>query len=216
MKSKTMSLWLPQVIFESALIVVSILVALGLDEWREDRQDDEVVRHALSNFFIEIQQNRTSVDDAAPFNQGLKNVLAGRYEGNDIGSVDEFVTMVESFVPAGLQSTAWETALATGALAKMDYTLVSALSLTYGLQNRYIEANRTGADELTSPQNVADGKLKLAVYNSIRYLENMTRMEVELREYYTLTLGLLADELGEEVTDPAMPGEQYVEGASDG
>jgi hypothetical protein len=216
MKSKTMSLWLPQVIFESALIVVSILVALGLDEWREDRQDDEVVRHALSNFFIEIQQNRTSVDDAAPFNQGLKNVLAGRYEGNDIGSVDEFVTMVESFVPAGLQSTAWETALATGALAKMDYTLVSALSLTYGLQNRYIEANRTGADELTSPQNVADGKLKLAVYNSIRYLENMTRMEVELREYYTLTLGLLAEELGEEVTDPAMPGEQYVERASDG
>jgi hypothetical protein len=215
MKSKTMSLWLPQVIFESALIVVSILVALGLDEWREDRQDDEVVRHALSNFFIEIQQNRTSVDDATPFNEGLKNVLAGRYEGNDIGSVDEFVTMVESYVPAGLQSTAWETALATGALAKMDYTLVSALSLTYGLQNRYIEANRTGADELTSPQNVADGKLKLAVYNSIRYLENMTRMEVELREYYTLTLGLLSEELGEEVTDPAMPREQYVEGASD-
>jgi hypothetical protein len=213
MKSKTMSLWLPQVIFESALIIVSILVALGLDEWREDRQDDEVVRHALSNFFIEIQQNRTSVDDATPFNEGLKNVLAGRYEGNDIGSVDEFVTMVESFVPAGLQSTAWETALATGALAKMDYTLVSALSLTYGLQNRYIEANRTGADELTSPQNVADGKLKLAVYNSIRYLENMTRMEVELREYYTLTLGLLAEELGEEVMDPAMPGEKYVGGA---
>ena len=83
------------------------------------------------------------------------------------------------------------------------------------MQNRYIEANRTGADELTSPQNVADGKLKLAVYNSIRYLENMTRMEVELREYYTLTLGLLSEELGEEVTDPAMPREQYVEGASD-
>ena len=215
MKSKTISIWLPQVIFESALIVVSILVALGLDEWREDRQDDEVVRHALSNFFIEIQQNRTSVDDAAPFNEGLKNVLAGRYEGNDIGSVDEFVTMVESFVPAGLRSTAWETALATGALAKMDYSLVSALSLTYGLQNRYIEANRSGADELTSPQNIADDKLKLAVYNSIRYLENMTRMEVELREYYTLTLGLLAEELGEEFPDPAMPGEQYVKGASE-
>jgi hypothetical protein len=195
MTSKAMSTWLPQVIFESALIVVSILVALGLDEWREERQDDEIIRHSLTSFAIEIQQNKDRVDEAAPFSEGLKSVLESHYVEDDIASVDEFVTMLESYSPVVLYSTAWETALATGALAKMDYELVSALSQTYSLQGRYMQANQSGLDDLTSPQNLADGKLKLAVYNSIHYLEDAARMEAELSSYYTLALDVLADVL---------------------
>ena len=184
MAAKSTSVWLPRVLFESALIVLSILVALGLDEWRENREDEETVQLALSNFVREIQQNQASVEDSAPFNQGLRSVLRNRYQTNDIGSVDEFVNMVESYAPAVLQSTAWETALATGSLAKMEYDLVSALSLTYSLQNRYLLASRTGMAELTSPQNLSEDKLNLAVYNSIRYLDDITRMEEELSVIY--------------------------------
>lgn len=184
MAAKSTSVWLPRVLFESALIVLSILVALGLDEWRENREDEETVQLALSNFVREIQQNQASVEDSAPFNQGLRSVLRNRYQTGDIGSVDEFVNMVESYAPAVLQSTAWETALATGSLAKMEYDLVSALSLTYSLQNRYLLASRTGMTELTSPQNLSEEKLNLAVYNSIRYLNDITSMEEELGVIY--------------------------------
>ncbi len=184
MAAKSTSVWLPRVLFESALIVMSILVALGLDEWRENREDEETVQLALSNFVREIQLNQTSVEDSAPFNQGLRSVLRNRYQTDDIGSVDEFVNMVESFEPAVLQSTAWETALATGSLAKMQFELVSALSLTYSLQNRYQMASRTGMAELTSPQNLSEDKLNLAVYNSIRYLTDITSMEEELSVTY--------------------------------
>ena len=185
MATKDNSEWLPQVIFESALIVVSILVALGLDEWREKREDDQTVQQALANFVREIGQNQSRIDDAAPFNQGLLNVLKSRSEHNGIGSVDEFVNMVESYAPVVLQSTAWETALATGSLAKMDYNLVSALSLTYSLQNRYQVATRTGFAELTSPQNLSEEKLDLAIYNSVRYLGDITGMETELGVIYS-------------------------------
>ena len=180
MPNKGTSTWLPRVLFESALIVLSILVALGLDEWREDRQDEETVQLALSNFSSELQQNQARLEDAAPFNKGLRSVLRNRYQEGDIESVDEFVNMVESYVPVVLQSTAWETALATGSLAKMEYDLVSALSLTYSLQNRYQLASRSGMDDLTSPQNLSEEKLTLAVYNSIRYLDDITSMEEEL------------------------------------
>jgi hypothetical protein len=71
MTSKATSVWLPQVLFESALIVVSILVALGLDEWRENRQNAEVIRHALSTFLNEVEQNQARIEDSAPFNEGL-------------------------------------------------------------------------------------------------------------------------------------------------
>ena len=184
MPEKATATWLPRVLFESALIVLSILVALGLDEWRENREDEENVQLALSNFSSELLLNQARVDDAAPFNRGLRNVLRNRYQTDDIGSVDEFVNMVESYVPVVLQSAAWETALATGSLAKMDYDLVSALSLTYSLQNRYQLTSRSGMAELTSPQNLSEEKLNLALYNSIRYLDEVTNMEEELGVIY--------------------------------
>ncbi len=184
MTSNVTAVWLPRVLFESALIVVSILVALGLDEWRQNRQNQAVIRHALTSFISEVQQNRIRVEDATPFNQGLRSVLNRHYVDNDISSVDEFVSMVETYSPVVLQSTAWETALATGSLAKMDYNLVSALSLTYSLQNRYQLASRNGFTELTSPQNLAEDRLKLAAYNSVRYLDSITGMETELGVIY--------------------------------
>jgi len=184
MPSNSTAVWLPQVLIESALIVISILVALGLDEWREKREDAETARQALSNFISEVQRNQARVDDAAPFNKGLLEVLKGRYEGSGIDSVDEFVIMVESYTPLVLQSTAWETALATGSLAKMEYNLVSALSLTYSLQNRYQLATRSGVANLTSPQNLSEDKLDLAIYNAVRYLDDITNMEQELGVIY--------------------------------
>ena len=184
MSAKTTATWLPRVLFESTLIVLSILVALGLDEWRENREDEENVQLALSNFASELQQNQARIEDAAPFNRGLRNVLRNRYQTDDIRSVDEFGNMMESYVPVVLQSAAWETALATGSFAKMEYSLVSALSLTYSLQNRYQLVSRSGMAELTSPQNLSEQKLNLAVYNSIRYLDNITNMEEELGVIY--------------------------------
>ncbi len=180
MASKAPAVWLPQVMFESALIVVSILVALGLDEWREKREDAELVRNSLTTFLIEVQQNKIRVEDAVPFNQGLRQVLARHYFDDDVETVDEFVSMIESYSPAALQSTAWDTALATGSLAKMEYTVVTALSLTYGLQNRYQLATQTGMSNLTSPQNLSQDKLRLSFYNSIRYLDTVTSLETEL------------------------------------
>ncbi len=184
MEPKTNSVWLPQVMFESALIVVSILVALGLDEWRQKREDADLVLNSLSTFLIEIQQNSIRVEDAAPFDEGLRQVLQSHYRADDIETVDQFVSMVESYSPAALQSTAWDTALATGSLAKMDYTLVTALSLTYGLQNRYQLITQSRMHDLTSPQNLSSDKLRLALYNSVRYLDSITTLEAELAITY--------------------------------
>ena len=185
MPAKSTSVWLPRVIFESALITVSILLALGLDEWRENREVEETIRQAMSNFLSEIRQNKARVDDAAPFNKGLHDVIKQRNQQGDIQSMSDFIGIMDSYSPVVLQSTAWETALATGSLARMDYGLVSALSLTYGLQSRYEQTNRGAVSRLTSPQVLSPDTLDLAVYNSLQYLENVTSMETELAVVYT-------------------------------
>ena len=184
MPSKTTSIWLPRVIFESALITVSILLALGLDEWRENRETQATIRQAVSNFLSEIQQNKTRIDDAAPFNLGLYEVIDQRHKNGEIETMTDFISMMDSYSPVALQSTAWETALATGSLAKMDYTLVSALSLTYGLQSRYDQTNRGAKARLTNPQVLNDESVELAIYNSLQYLKDVTSMETELAVVY--------------------------------
>jgi hypothetical protein len=184
MPHKNTSVWLSRVLFESALITISIVVALALDEWRDNRQDQQIVEHAMENFLAEVRLNKARVEDSLPFNSGLRDVLAMRHASGDIGTVAEFVSMVESYTPDVLQVTAWETAVATGALSKMDYDLVSAMSLTYSLQNRYEQTVRVGAAELTSPQNLSSDKLDLAAFNAIRYLNEVTRIEVELAATY--------------------------------
>jgi hypothetical protein len=184
MPSKATSVWLPRVIFESALITVSILLALGLDEWRENRETEATIRQAISNFLSEIQQNRARIDDAAPFNLGLYEVIDQRHRNGEINSMTDFISMMDSYSPVTLQSTAWETALATGSLAKMDYALVSALSLTYGLQSRYDQTNRGAKARLTNPQVLTDDSLELASYNSLQYLKDVTSMESELAVVY--------------------------------
>lgn len=184
MPSKATSVWLPRVIFESALITVSILLALGLDEWRENRETQATIRQAVSNFLSEIQQNKARIDDAAPFNMGLYEVIDQRHKNGDIQTMSDFISMMDSYSPVALQSTAWETALATGSLAKMDYTLVSALSLTYGLQSRYDQTNRSAKARLTNPQVLNDESVELAIYNSLQYLKDVTSMETELAVVY--------------------------------
>ena len=191
MPSKTTSVWLPRVVFESALITVSILLALGLDEWRENRETEATIRQAMSNFLSEIRQNKSRVDDAAPFNQGLHDVIQQRYDHGDIQTLSDFISIMDSYSPVVLQSTAWETALATGSLAEMDYGLVSALSLTYGLQSRYEQSNRGAISRLTSPQVLSKDTLDLAIYNSLQYLETVTNMETELAVVYTEATGVV-------------------------
>lgn len=191
MPSKNTSVWLPRVIFESALITVSILLALGLDEWRENRETEATIRQALSNFLSEIEQNKARVDDAAPFNQGLHDVMEQRYKHGDIHSMSDFIAIMDSYSPVVLQSTAWETALATGSLAEMDYGLVSALSLTYGLQSRYEQTNRGAVSRLTNPQVLTSDTLDLAVYNSLQHLKDVTTMETELAVVYTEASGVI-------------------------
>jgi len=75
MRSKPIAVWLPRVLFESALITMSILLALALYAWRGSRETQETVEQALANFVSVIRQNKARVDDAAPFHQGLRGVL---------------------------------------------------------------------------------------------------------------------------------------------
>ena len=133
---------------ESVLVVGSILLALAVDEWNEDREFEDLASRSLVNFEREIQQNRLRVEDVTLFHGGLRDVLANMDASGGAVPTTTIRNIMEGFQPALLVSTAWETAVATGALGYMDYDVVAGLSLTYNMQERLVTLNQSGLNDL--------------------------------------------------------------------
>ena len=181
---------------ESVLVVGSILLALALDEWNEDREFEDLASRSLVNFEREIQQNRLRVEDVTLFHAGLRDVLANMDASGRAVPTTTIRNIMESFQPALLVSTAWETAVATGALGYMDYDVVAGLSLTYNMQERLVTLNQSGLNDLLVG-GFRSGEADLLVYAANRYMRELTEAEQRLQGVYDLVLGLIAETLGE-------------------
>ena len=181
---------------ESVLVVGSILLALALDEWKEDREFEDLASRSLVNFEREIQQNRLRVEDVTLFHAGLRDVLANMDASRGAVPTTTIRNIMEGFQPALLVSTAWETAVATGALGYMDYDVVAGLSLTYNMQERLVTLNQSGLNDLLVG-GFRSGEADLLVYAANRYMRELTEAEQRLQGVYDLVLGLIAETLGE-------------------
>lgn len=183
--------WLPRTIVESALIVISILLALALDEWQEDLEIQELIDRSIVNFQNELAQNKSRIDDIGVYHMGVLQVLQRRAFAPDSESLEEFRNIMEALQPIVLTSSAWETAVATGALGRMDYELVSALTLTYNTQLRFDDDYRSMLRLLLSPVNLNEENLPITTYNARRFVTDVTSAESELSVYYDQTLELI-------------------------
>lgn len=187
--------WLPRIIVESFLIIVSILVALAVSEYERNREDVELATQALAAFEQEIRQNKARLEDVGPYRRGLRDVIVQMDRQGSLGSSDEFQSTIglEALRPAFLTSNAWETALTTGALPHIDFDLVNALSLTYSLQARLELFSRTGMPELARGGWVPPEDMTGAIREVTVYLGELSRSESELLAAYEEVLRILTE-----------------------
>jgi hypothetical protein len=183
--------WLPRTLVESVLIVVSILLALALDEWQEDQEIQELIDRSITNFVNEVTQNRSRIDDVSAYHQGVQQILMRRSANGGLESI-EFRNIMEALQPIVLTSSAWQTAVATGALGRMDFELVSALTLTYNTQLRFDDNYRSVTRTLLTPNSLQPQNLEMTTYNASRFIADVTAAESELSVYYQQTLNILA------------------------
>ena len=188
-----MSEWLPRVVFESLLIVVSILLALTLDEWQDDLEIQELVDRSVQSFEQEVRQNKMRVEDVAPYHIGLQEILTRLDEGEGVKSLMEYRNIMEGFQATLLLRTAWDTSVATGALSRMDYELVAALSQTYDAQNRFNELYSIGRNAILTSARLNVENLDLSIYNAIRFMSEVTAAEAHLEAVYEVTLDLMQE-----------------------
>ena len=185
--------WLPRVLFESFLIVISIVFALALDEWREDQDIQELVNRSVDSFEMEIERNKSTIEYIAPIHAGLQEILVRRRGEDGPQAVAEFRDLMAGFQPPQLFTSAWDTAVATGALSRMDYDVVRALSLTYSTQNRYREIHTTGMNALLTNTGLSRQNFDNAMYSAERFMSDVTAAETELQVFYEQALQFIEE-----------------------
>jgi hypothetical protein len=118
------------ILVEVGSIVIGVLVALGANEWNENRVQRERADEALINIASEIVSNQKLFQYLHENNSRIVNsALAGETSDND----DQFVPGLQ------IQDTAWKTMIATGVAEYVDYDILHSISAVYSIQEIYRE-----------------------------------------------------------------------------
>lgn len=191
--------WLPKILIEGGVMVLSILLALALNGWKANQDDQELIARVINNFENEIKRNKLRITDVSDYHNGIQQVLQNHNSSSDMKSITEFRHVMDAMQPVVLTNSAWETAIATGVLARMNFELVSALTLTYNTQTRFDENYRTTARALLSPSNLTEQNLELTIYNASQFVTDVIAQEAELAAYYDQMLKMLSSHLSDKL-----------------
>ncbi|HEY0674196.1 MAG TPA: hypothetical protein VGD27_18115 [Longimicrobiales bacterium] len=200
--SRSWPSWLLRVFVESFFIMFSILLALAVDNWSETRRYQQLAQQSLSIFERELRQNLARLEDVAPYHSGLRSVVAEAVANPEQAA--DMRSIVEGLKPTVLLNTAWQTALATGALTHIDVETVSALSLTYSIQERFRENARASLPRVAIAGDLPPTEFTRMVHDTHAYLNELVAGEQELRGVYKQAIEIIRSGLREPIR-PAAP-----------
>ncbi len=122
-----------KIVIEVVSIVLGVLLALAVNEWRENRANHAEAESALQNIKNEILSNQSHLSLIHEINLKTTQAMV-----EDPSSADE-----SKFIPGmQLKSAAWETMLSTGVSNHVDYQIILILSNLYSIQDLYKDTGR--------------------------------------------------------------------------
>jgi hypothetical protein len=121
---------------ELLLVVLGAILALGIDEWREQRSRTARAEMAMQSIYTEIQTNQRMVENARAFHVATRDTLRA-YAAHGQLPPPRVYWEGGLFNPARVTSMAWQSAQTTSATADMPYELVLFLAQVYERQARY-------------------------------------------------------------------------------
>lgn len=144
--------WAGKGLFEAALIVFSVLLALTLDGWREDASEQARFREAVQSLADELKLNRELL--AGPSYIDHHRRLLAHYQsranaGSSEGADEGFKTGLH---PAPLRGTAWASLAESGVARLMPFGLRASLAGIYRDQVSLDETFRALVAGLMQPR----------------------------------------------------------------
>jgi hypothetical protein len=118
-------------------IVLGVLLALGVDEWREGRRAERTVSAALQLITDELTRNQRWPQRNAAYYRAMADTLDGIIDRSGPAAQPHSIPGWQGFRPTLLSDGSYQAAIATQAFADMDLQVASALATVYSLQDLY-------------------------------------------------------------------------------
>ena len=172
----------PALALEVFSIVLGVLLALALSEWADDRENHRLAKSALLNISQEISSNLETLTLIHENNVQTVNAITAQSEPD----ADESLSIIPGIQ---LQETAWESFLATGMSAYVNYDTILSLSKMYAIQRVY---KQTGMQLSESAMNATAYATALGTTvddrhfqeQFIGYFQLLTQIEAQLLSSY--------------------------------
>jgi hypothetical protein len=185
--------WLPRAMFESLFIVISLLLALAANEWRDSHARTTRAAEARSAFANEIRANRDLflADTMLAHHRRLQ---AEYRQLSETGSAEPGGAFNTGLHPALLRDAAWRSFSANGTLVDFAPSDVILLSDIYRAQESLEKLNSSYIAVLREPRGDHETvEYKRDLNRSLyMYLNDVVPMEEGLVRQYEQALATLA------------------------
>lgn len=137
--------WIGRAAFEAGLIVLGLVGALLVDEWRTARERSARVRSALASIRAELEANRTAIADAITNHQ---TVIAKLRQASGTGEVYQGSIISNP----GFSVVAWDAARDGAITNDIDHPTLVTLGHAYTALSDYMDDRRVFTNYLyTNP-----------------------------------------------------------------
>ena len=140
------------IVLEITSIIIGVLLALGVNQWNENRKNENQAREVLAHVANELQANKKIIERVHGINEGMLHYL-------ETAAADDDSTV--NFVPAlQVDDNAWNTLVSTGHSAHVGYRVLLPVSEIYSFQQIYkdVGMQMTQAHMTASMVNAAAGR----------------------------------------------------------
>ena len=140
-------------------VVLGILLALAIDDWRKERETRESTAAAMSAVRAELESNHEQVAESHERLHALVDALANDEKagaGAEKKPCNEYKDWDGIGVPV-LLDAAYQTTIATDVFAHTDFSRAQSIAQAYGLQHIYLNERDRVVDLLLRAQPLPIG-----------------------------------------------------------
>jgi len=159
---------------EFVLIVTGVLLALAVDEWREEAERDRLARQVLVNVAEELSESIATIDGSVPYKEAMlpkldRALQAITTEGRWTFPPEGY----EGIRDPELTVAAYESALLTGVLPRLRADTVRSLARVDQLREDMARTNERQAQELLQT-DFSDGERYLRLVQ-LRFTDGLAQ-----------------------------------------
>jgi len=180
--------------FEFISVSFAVLIALLVNQWREDHNNGKLAEKAIYNIRQELQENKEVMDILIPSHKSILSHI-----DSIIGRKENYNSTVDSIISidvALISSSAWEMAEITNAIFYLNFDDANKMAKVYNLQS-YYESIIKQFILKNSYSYHSDQDLEF-LRNNKQFLETIIPLEEDLQNYFNLLLkNVLVEEIKE-------------------